>query len=308
MNTSQVEPLSTEQPQLEAASFGLPSPINIAFLALLAMSCTGNIFGPIGMEMIFPQIGTNRITTKLVVGSILIGLLLSEFSLIAYWASCDSRPIAHRMIVVSSVGVLLGICLIFGCHAWPGMPLGFAVIAILSSWLFGLINWGFMRIWDRLAKVRVHSSESKDSDSINERQFGVGSLLWVMTLFAVSFVTIKLILPKNADHWPGGASDYLGMAMWLGWLVSGISILSSVVRNAVLGQSVFYGVCAFMLLIFGPMVFQFVSYFLFGINRFPVKVNAFELCIAYCITLGTLIGTVPIWWHGFRVVRYAKGA
>jgi hypothetical protein len=295
VDTTHEEPAGS--PLKHAQSQGLLSPTVVMFLILATVACAGNLIVPFLFERMMPG-NAPGITLPLVLGSLFVGLLLSEFGLIAYWANSNSIPLASRCIGVCMFDFLFGICLVIGCHAWGGMPIAFAITMIAVSSVFGFASWGLISLWDRLLGFQVVLTSTTSSiidREIRERQFGIGTLLISMVLFAVGFVVIKQILPTNGQPWLPSFFDYVIIAVWFTWLFVAISVIVWVNRNAVLAnasRSKWVGVLLSLVCV-GPIVFQWLASLLLGTSLFKLggpMGDSVSMLIAYCIAIGLTAG------------------
>jgi hypothetical protein len=284
---------------------------DVMFAMLLLVSCICNMLGPLAMDKVFLNSQGYAVSTlrpfyihlEEILGYVLTGLLTSEYVMIGYWAVSDDRSLAYRSIIVSGIGVLLGVCLVIGCYAWPGMPLFAAICILVSSWLFGYTTWGLINLWDRLFKIRTASSQSRIERKLKKQQFGIGYLLVVMTVIAIGMIAVKATIPKNLNPWLGGIVEYFWLALWFGWLYLGVSVVAWTLKNAVLGWSLGYGCLLTLLILFGPLIFQLVASMIL-----PGQLLAFssgnDLTAAYIIESGvvggSVLGAFLMRWYGFR--------
>jgi hypothetical protein len=281
------------------------------FAMLFLLSCACNLLGPLVMEKAFPVSVTYRVNMSgpiyfdlvEILDFVLVGLLISEYVMIGYWAVSDHRSLAYRSIIVSGIGVMLGVCLVVGCKVWPPFPLGVAICILVSSWLFGYTTWGLMNLWDWHLKIRTASSLSTIESRLKKQQFGIGYLLVVMTVIAIGIIAVKATIPRNLNPWLGGIEEYCWLAIWFGWLFLGVSVLAWTLKNAVLGWSLGYFCLSTLLILFGPLAFQWVAVKLLA-GPFRMFSSGYELIAAYSIesglVVGCLLGVFLMRLYGFR--------
>ena len=289
-------------------------------LMLLLVACLGNVLFPewvSGLGWNQPMLWTMR--GDEIVGGLLMGTLLSQFSTLSIWGVMSSWPWHFRWLLMGILTFALVNMFAVGLQSAESheIPLMGFVVMVLGGWgiTFGsalILGWLLRRYRVVARKSELEAAYPQSKSALS--QYGVRFLLMVMVSVALGSFILRNTLPKNSDMWVSGV-QILSIAMFFVWLTIGVSILTFLEFRVCLGHCTLASMgLLFLCLTMGPVVFQAVSVCLFGLwdnGFFNMSFSWHLVVFAYPQMLGLFIGNLiaflPTRWIGFRLVRSGGG-
>ncbi len=264
-------------------------PFRISFLSIAILSALGNLVVPFALSLIrIDSVGIWNFQTVWV--GALNGLLIGEFVAVAFWMMYDPLSLSKKLLLGTFVGLLLAACLVLGMQVWPGMPMVAGVFLLIVGSvfpsLFACILYGVKRI-TMLKNGRTFTSKSQSTS----RQYGIGFLLLVMVVVALTITLIRSVLPTGGDGWLS-TWEFVYLAVWFVWLSIGVTLFIWFPFLAVLRTTWFNVRVSLVLAIFGPSLFDWFSGFML-IGRMNPGRN-FEMfdALPQCMSFGLLIASL----------------
>jgi hypothetical protein len=262
----------------------------MAFMIVLIVSAVGNLSAPLLLGHRFNTQGTNWSYHTMVIG-ILNGLLLGQFMAISVWMLSDPMAFARKWLIGTSAGFLLGLTLVIGAQAWPGMPMGVAIFFVVVGTVLPTVLCGLLSI---VSMLPVHGLQLYQPDHQTvpaSKQFGVGYLLVVMLCLSVAFVIVQKLVPANKDTWLS-AWDFVVLGVWMVWLSFATSVFVWYPMTAVLQPRFSRIVICMLLVLFGPTLFQWVVWCTIRMERFRFSSPSVFPPLAQCISFGLLLASL----------------
>jgi hypothetical protein len=289
-------------------------------LVLLLICCLGNVLlpewvqGPGWHQPVLWTLSGNEI-----VGGLLIGTLLSQFATLSVWGVMSSWPWHFRWLLMGILTFALVNMFAVGLQGAESgeIPLMGFVVMVLGGWgiTFGsalIFGWLLRRYRVVAGKSELVAAYPQAKSALS--QYGVRFLLMVMVSVALGSFILRNTLPKNSDMWVSGL-QFVSIAMFFVWLTIGVSILTFLEFRVCMGHCTLATMgLLFLCLTLGPIVFQAVSVWIFGLwdNGFFNMSLTWDLIVFACpqmlgLFLGNLIAFLPTRWIGFRLVRTSGG-
>lgn len=289
-------------------------------LGLLLICLLGNVLLPEWVQSLGwrqPVLWTLR--GDEIVGGLLIGTILSQLATLSVWGVMSSWPWHFRWLLMGILTIALVNMFAVGLQSAESheIPLMGFVVMVLGGWgiTFGsalILGWLLRRY--RVVAGRNDREAAYPPSKSTLSQYGVRFLLMVMMSVALGSFILRNTLPKNSDMWVSGL-QFVSIAMFFVWLTIGVSILTFLEFRVCMGHfSLTSLVLLFLCLTLGPIVFQAVSVWIFGLwdnGYFNMSLSWHLIVFAYAPMLGLLIGNLiaflPTRWIGFRLVRSSGG-
>ena len=223
------------------------------------------------------------------------GLLLAQFASLAMWLVLGTWALRNRIGIVGTIVFVLALALIVGTQVWPGMPLAAAYVMIVSGFVLTFLAAGTFALVIRASQLQlVDGLGATRSSNHSEKQFGVGYLLFLMTVVAVFIALFKVAVPKNSDAWIG-LPEYVSLFSWFLLLAISMGLLAWIVCMVLLQKPSVMAILSLIAsVIIGPFGFQGVASWIL-VGRMAVNCgNPSHLAIAYLICAGILVGLVMV--------------